>query len=213
MAEAGRKTLVLATGERRPGGVGRMRRVLGAAGALLLGGCFAAEAHRLELFARVEGRAIHGTASFHGGRPVAGATVEVRLVGGEVLASTVTDSEGRFAVPVDRQAPLEVVVFSRDGHAARVRLAAAALPPEPTAGATDATPRAQQEELAERVAKLVSEEVCRQLVPLHDGLADLERRVAIRDVLGGLGYLLGLAGLAAYLLARRRPDREGAGPG
>ncbi len=182
---------------------------MGVALALLVGGCFAAEGHRLDLAIHVEGRAVVGRASFPGGRPVRGATVEVRLVGGEVLATTVTDSEGRFAVPVDRQAALEVVVYSNDGHAARTRLAAEALPPQPTAGTSTVTPGGQ-EELAQRVAQLVSGEVSRQLLPLHDGLADLQRRVAFRDVLGGLGYLLGLAGLAAYLQARRRPAGEGA---
>lgn len=187
----------------------RVRRLAGPVVALLLGGCVAAEGHRLDLSVHVEGRAIHGAASFHGGRPVVGATVEVRLLSGlEVLATTVTDSKGYFTVPVDRQAALEVVVYSQDGHAARARLPAEALPPEATAGTRTATPGAQ-EELAQRVAQLVSGEVSRQLGPLREELAHLKRRVALRDVLGGLGYFLGLAGLGAYLLARRRPGREG----
>lgn len=175
---------------------------------MLLCGGFSAEAHRLDLSLRVAGHAIHGTASLHGGRPAAGAMVEVRLAGGELLAKAVTDGEGRFIVPVDRQAAMEVVVYTRDGHAARARLAAEALP-SGLGEAASAAAQQTQEELARRVAHLVAGEVSRQIVPLSDGLADLERRIAVRDVLGGLGYLLGLAGLAAYLLGRRRPDREG----
>ncbi len=189
----------------------RVRRLAGPVVALLLGGCLAAEAHRLDLSVHQEGRTIQGTASFHGGRPVVGATVEVRLASGlEVLATTVTDREGRFAVPVDRRAALEVVVYSQDGHAARVPLAAEALPPE-AVGEGVAGGASAQEELARRVAQLVSEEVSRQLGPLREELAHLKRRIALRDVLGGLGYFLGLAGLGAYLVARRRPDGENSG--
>lgn len=191
------------------GGFGSVRLSVGLAAVAVLVACAVAEAHRVDLSLRVVGSNVEGTVTYHGGRPVAGGTVELRLGSGEVLATAVTDGQGRFSVPVSRRGALEVVVHTADGHAVRSRLAAEALPPDLGGQATAAT-REAQEELARRVAHLVGGEVSRQLVPISDGLADLERRVAVRDVLGGLGYLLGLAGLAAYLLARRRGGGEDA---
>lgn len=167
-----------------------------------------AAAHRMDLSVRVVGNELHGSATFHGRQPAAGATVEVRDPLGEVLARAITGEDGRFQVPLTRRVPLEVVVETADGHLARRSVPAEALPPE-LPSAAEAAAAAQSESLnvlAERLAG----ETARQLVPIHDRLAELEQRIWLRDVLGGVGYILGLAGLAALILARRRgaPPRE-----
>lgn len=193
---------------RSTGELGRLRSSLGVAVAVLVCVCSTADAHRMDLTVRVVGGTIEGKAAYHGGRPAAGASVELRLASGEVLATAVAGEDGRFSVPVSGRAALEVFVHTADGHAARTRLAAEALPSGLAEDVAAEAPQIQ-EELARRVAHLVVGEVSRQLVPISDGLADLERRVAVRDVLGGIGYLLGLAGIAAYLLARRRSNTNG----
>lgn len=95
---------------------------------------------------------------------------------------------------------MQVLVVARDGHAARASLATGALPPlsTPSPAAREAS-----EALAQRLAELVREEVARQMNPLAEELAALRRQVALRDILGGFGYILGLTGLTAYLLTRR----------
>lgn len=164
-----------------------------------------AEAHRVDVAVRVVGRTVEGSAHFHGGRPVTGAVVELRAASGEVVSTAVTDQQGRFALPVSRREVLDVVVLTPYGHAARARVAAEALAPA-LEGEPMAAPQPHEEELARRVVEEVGAEVARQLEPISERLTRLEGRIAARDVLGGLGYLLGLAGVAAYLLARRRGD-------
>ena len=54
--------------------------------------------------------------------------------------------------------------------------------------------------------------VTEALAPLSARLARLEearRRPGLRDILGGLGYILGLVGVGAYLQARRLRERNG----
>ncbi len=63
----------------------------------------------------------------------------------------------------------------------------------PAAGAIDAA----------AVAAMVDVAVARQLRPMREQLAEFEERVLVRDVLGGLGYLLGVTGLALWLRDRR----------
>ncbi len=164
-----------------------------------------AEAHRVNVAVRVVGRTVEGSARFHGGRPVTGAVVELRGASGDVQSTAVTDGEGRFALPVSRREALEVVVLTADGHAARARVAAEALPPA-LEGEPVVAPQLREEELTRLVVEQVGAELARQLEPISERLARLEGRIAVRDVLGGLGYLLGLAGLAAYLLARHRGE-------
>ncbi|MFT3758920.1 hypothetical protein [Thauera sp.] len=39
---------------------------------------------------------------------------------------------------------------------------------------------------------------------LREDIARLEQRIRLQDILGGIGYILGLAGLSAWFMARRR---------
>jgi nickel transport protein len=41
---------------------------------------------------------------------------------------------------------------------------------------------------------------------LHEELRAYEDRTRLRDLLGGVGYILGVAGIAFYLLACRRGE-------
>lgn len=50
---------------------------------------------------------------------------------------------------------------------------------------------------------LVEEAVARQVRPLREQLLAHDERVQLRDILGGIGYILGLAGLVLWWHARR----------
>lgn len=185
----------------------RSRLIEGVTAVILVLAATQATAHRMDLSVRVVGNELHGTATFHGARPAVGAAVEVRDPLGEVLARAVTGEDGRFQVPLTRRVPLEVVVEAADGHLARRSVSAEALPPElPTAA--EAAAAAQTESL-NALAERLAGDTASQLAPIHDRLAELEQRIWLRDVLGGVGYILGLAGVAAYMLSRRRRGPAG----
>ena len=48
-----------------------------------------------------------------------------------------------------------------------------------------------------------------EIVELRREFADYRNSTRLRDVLGGIGYILGLAGLAFYFLGVRRKERAG----
>ena len=52
------------------------------------------------------------------------------------------------------------------------------------------------------LARLVEQAVARQVRPLREELLACQEQTRFRDVLGGLGYILGLAGLAAWWRVR-----------
>ncbi|MFP4077364.1 MAG: hypothetical protein ACLFTD_12930, partial [Halochromatium sp.] len=56
------------------------------------------------------------------------------------------------------------------------------------------------------IERSVEQAVARQLRPLREALAEAQARVAFRDLLGGLGYIAGLAGLGLWWTRRRRPS-------
>jgi nickel transport protein len=54
----------------------------------------------------------------------------------------------------------------------------------------------------------IARTVARQIQPLREELIAAEDRVRLRDILGGVGYILGLTGLALWWRCR-----EGGSPG
>ena len=113
-----------------------------------------------------------------------------------------------------------IIVNSGDGHAAEARLplerltahAAPEAPPEPAPvvqGETGA-PLLIDPGSALRPADLalierkVEAAVARQIGPLLEAYALAEGRVRFNDVMGGIGMITGLAGIALWASSRRR---------
>lgn len=172
--------------------------------ALLLLPPAAALAHKLSIFAWPEGSEIRGEVMFSGGRMAK--HVQITLQNTEdqtVLAETVCDEKGafRFALPeqVLRSKPdLLLVANAGEGHRDEWRVAA-----KEYALAGDSSTTAAHEpasELSEaHVRRIVAEELSKALSPLRQSLAEsLSPKPRLRDILGGIGWLVGLAGLAAW---------------
>lgn len=181
----------------------------------------AATAHKVNLFAWAEGPTIRGEAYFTGGGRPQNLPVEVLDAAGRPLAQTKTDAEGRFAYTPARRCEHRFVIETEDGHRAECKVSAADLPaslPPAAGGAPAAVPSPQTQPAAHRPAAAtapseplaVSVEALRREVrqTVRRELEAYEQRVRIRDVIGGIGYIFGLAGLA-MLLRRRKAERAG----
>lgn len=189
---------------------------------LLLLGADPALAHKLKVFALVDGDHIAGSAYFVGGAKASGATITVTDAGGNALARLVPDAEGTFRYTPRDRIDHVIVADSGDGHVARWTLPADALPAglgdsRPTAATTAPAatipqkpeagqPHSHTAPAEETLAALVEQSVARQLRPLREQLEAHDARVRLQDVLGGIGYIVGLAGLGLWWYGgRRRP--------
>jgi nickel transport protein len=159
-------------------------------------------AHRVKLFAAWEGQAAAGQAYFPDGGKIKGATVKVLGAEGKDLAALTTDDQGRFTYRPEKPQDLRFVLDLDDGHVAEFRLGAgsgAPAPPAPAAQPQAAPPALDQAALA----RLVEAAVSRQIAPLLAQLDRSEAKIRWHDVLGGLGYIMGLMGLVLYWRAKR----------
>ena len=93
---------------------------------LLLAG--PATAHKLTVFAAVQGTKISGEAYFRGGAPVRKATIAVLGPKGEKLGETTTDEEGKFTFVPRVRCDHRLVASAGEGHAAEFTVAADELP-------------------------------------------------------------------------------------
>jgi nickel transport protein len=180
---------------------------------------FAAQAHGLGLFARADGAMIEGMVYYQGMAPARAAHVTVFDPEGVLLIETVTDDQGRFTFQAARRVDHRIVADLKDGHRAEFSLPAAQLPaslpgvsPQRplspgslSAGANEGVEAAvapQAEPAA--IEAMVDAAVARHVGPLREQIAAYEDKIRWHDVLGGIGYIVGLSGLACYFLARRR---------
>jgi nickel transport protein len=171
-----------------------------------------AAAHRVRLFAWAEGDRILGETEFSGGRPAQRAPVQVLTADGRELLRVETDDAGHFAFAIPAEARqqrinLRLVLEGGAGHRAEWPLSAADyLGGQPAAVAEPATapgtPASSSPDEA-RLAQLVEQAVERQLGPLRRQLAKDQQAQRLQDIIGGIGYLLGLAGLVAWFRSRR----------
>ena len=170
-----------------------------------------AHAHKLILSVYPAGKMIEGEVGFSNGEMADSVTVEISDSDGNQLGQAVTDAEGFFTFE-----PTKAVrhVFRSDlgaGHIAQGILYEEDLPAhlKPKSSAPAKKPKnnstsSVSQELSEQLREMIAEEVRREIKPLKKELASYKEKNDFQSILGGLGYILGLFGLAFYLLARRK---------
>ena len=146
-------------------------------------------AHGVHVSAHVHDGMIHGEAHYPDDTPVRGATVTAYDPAGQQIDRTTIDQKGSFTLEAKFRCDHWLLVDTGDGHGAEYTVRAAQLPANlPPRG--DATVAAVPEE--------------DPLESIQKDLAELRDRLWLRDVLGGLGYIVGIAGVAFYFLGVRR---------
>jgi nickel transport protein len=163
-------------------------------------------AHRLNVFAAHDGTRITGEAYFSGGARARGIMVRALGAGDTVLAEVRTDADGNFAFPALTPTEIEIVADAADGHIARFRLTADDMGAAPARDAATAAPPAAGTALPAAPATLeqaVDRAVARRIAPLQRQIAEYESNIRLHDILGGIGYLVGIAGIGFWWLARR----------
>ncbi|MEJ2641749.1 MAG: hypothetical protein P8010_19460 [Desulfosarcinaceae bacterium] len=194
--------------------------------AVILAASASAWGHGLSVFAWVEGQQVMVESKFSGGKRPVNATVRVLAPDGRELLTGKTDDQGRWAFDLPQKTALKIVLEAGTGHQAEWDLRAeevgaatvATTPPAPLAQEPSA-PQAPAgaaapggADLEARLARVVAQ----ALQPINARLAHIEyerRGPSLQDILGGLGYILGLVGIAAYVQARRIRDSRSTPPG
>lgn len=173
-----------------------------------------AAAHRLKLFATVEDGAITGYAFFVGGGRPQQAVVVIRDGTGSEVFRGATDDEGRYRWAPPTPDSFTVAVDTRDGHVAEVHIGAerfaGSVPPAPAsmgpAGTVPAPAPDTRAPDARAIELAVDRAVERQIRPLLEAYDAAEGRLRFNDIVGGIGMIVGLAGIALWAASRRRKD-------
>ena len=190
---------------------------------VVLLGSSPAFAHKMYVFAEADGTIIRGEAYFRGGTPARDVTVTAFDPAGAEIGKTTTDQEGKFTMEAKFRCDHKLVVRTPDGHGAQFTLAADQLPKDlpPRGEIADITEEPPPEEAAAAKAaadqppvtidagqlESVREEIARLRSSVNEYRKEIrqyQEQTRVRDVIGGIGWILGLAGIAFYFLSLRR---------
>ncbi|MCF1504193.1 cobalt ABC transporter permease [Afifella sp. H1R] len=188
-------------------------------------------AHKVIASVYASGDVVEGEVGFSNGDMASDATVEVFDDNGNKLGEAVTDETGAFTYKPEKAVPLVFKANLGAGHVAQVRMSAEELPEiggaeasspalvaaeaaagaaEPassgdeTGGATAQNSGVDLAALLEAQHEMITEAVQKQVIPLRRDIDAYKEKHDMQSILGGIGYIFGIFGVAFYIAARRK---------
>jgi nickel transport protein len=154
-------------------------------------------AHGLELFVNAEGNDLIGSVTYDDEKVVTGAKVIVYNDHSEELTTLTTDAEGMFRYARVDDGTVHFKVTTADGHSISYEGSDAEEEIEEYAhdhgdGDEDSDLHHEMEHLLDREIGKVREDIYR-----------LEHTTRFHDVVGGIGYIVGVLGIIAFMKARK----------
>jgi len=192
----------------------------------------AAYAHNVSVFAWLAGDTVHVESKISGGRKPKNAPVKVYNSQAKLLLKGKTNASGEFSFKIPQKTELRIVLVAGPGHQAEwliteADLAAAGVEKMQTkkplnsntkvpdhaihfgAGGQKSeaskSPDSREALTAEEIQIVVEKALDRKLKPIMKMLAESsEKGPRAAEILGGIGYILGLIGVAAYFHYRKK---------
>lgn len=190
-----------------------------------------ANAHKVNIYAYAENGLVHSESYFVDGTKCKNSVLEVfGEKGGTKLLEGKTDEEGKFSFKIPKATSLKLVLHASMGHQADFTLAEDEVreamgvkqPPKspsvkgPSKLEGSASMKIQKKETAEKselkgiseseIEAIVERVVDRKLKPMERMLVKLQEssgKPGITEIVGGIGYIIGILGIIAYFKARR----------
>jgi nickel transport protein len=176
-------------------------------------------AHKVTIFAWVEGDTVYTQSKFSGGKPAKKATVVVYDDEGNQLLEGKTDEKGEFSFAVPQRTALKVALKASMGHLAEWKISVEEVTGQPasTEDSFAGDPAEKNQDGWRPVAVsgdgmrldelrlLIDDALDEKLAPITRMLvASQDRGPSVSDVVGGLGYIVGLMGVALYATNRKK---------
>ncbi len=178
-------------------------------------------AHRVIVFSSFNGQKIVVEGYLPGGTKVNGAKVEVRDESGKIVVQGKTDSNGVFSFVPKKSGEYFITLNAGLGHLAKtsidIKNASAHTSAQQISQKKGPESRSHLAVFTDKrkavpLKGLKPEEQLRQIIrdsvsPLEQEIIALRKaqeKVRIRDIIGGIGYILGLFGIVALIKSRRQ---------
>jgi nickel transport protein len=192
-------------------------------------GIDSAFAHRVNVFAWVDGDMIYVESKFAGGRPVKSGKIVVTDPQGVELLSGQTNDKGEFSFKIPQRTDLKIVLHAGQGHRGAWTIRAVEMAGLPSGTVSETSAEKAVPSLPKNTVSKISENtgtttpdtdiktkdlegiiesvLDRKLKPITKMVADLQQQgPSIKDIFAGIGYIFGLVGVVAYVQSRKKKE-------
>ena len=181
-----------------------------------------AYAHKLNMFAYVEGNEIFAEGYFTDGKKAKNSTITVFDPEDNQLLQGTSDIDGQLSFTIPQQSDLRITVNAGMGHQAEYVLLKDELNDDADTPVTPSTPATVLADSNDRqltngttpspVATLdndairaeVERAVGKAIKPLMRELSSMRAEKSLADIIGGIGFIFGLLGVAMYFKSRKQ---------
>ena len=176
---------------------------------ILIGSNGPALAHKVIIFAWVEGDTVFTESKFSGGKKAINAPVVIFDKDGKKLLEGKTDNNGEFSFKIPKVTDLKIVLNATMGHKAEWMI--------PESEIREAGPIVEKKSAAEpsgpisvglskeEVQKIVEDSLDKKLRPIVRMMTESKNtKPSLTEIIGGIGYIFGLMGVALYFKNRSK---------
>ncbi len=202
-----------------------VRRCITAMATILLLVSPTAFAHKLNMFAYVEGNKIFAEGYFTDGKKAKNSTITVFDPDNNQLLQGISDKDGQFTFAIPKQSDLRITVNAGMGHQAEYLLLKNELSEETESALTTSIATASKSANANDNSDIqhtkssqvttnldndamrteIERAVGKAIKPLMRELSTMRSEKSLADIIGGIGFIFGLFGVAMYFKSRQQP--------
>lgn len=186
-------------------------------------------AHKVNLFANVEGNTIVVEGYFTDGKRAQNSKVTVYGPENELLVEGTTDDDGKFSFDIPQISDLRISLYAGMGHRTEYTLTQSELgsmsigedagtaskpgladetPTSSQVSAVTADPTGGEGVDSAAVQAMIRKAVGESLLPVMRNLSELKEQRTFSDIVGGIGFIVGIIGVFFYLKARRMSGKS-----
>ena len=175
-------------------------------------------AHKVNIFAYVEGDKVYTESYFNDGKKCIDSKIEVFDNQGNKLLEGLTDEEGMFSFEIPSKdvidGDLKVVLTASMGHRAEY-----IIPANELRGVTGLIKEKSEEPIPavspeiysldlKQIQSLIEDALDKKLKPIMREMIEIKKsqedKISPTEIIGGIGYIIGIFGIIAYFLSRKR---------
>lgn len=172
-------------------------------------------AHKVIIFAYVEGDRVYTESYFSDGKKCIDSKIEVFDNRGNKLLEGLTNGEGEFSFEVPSEdGDLKIVLTAGMGHRAKysisadeLRGAAGLIKEELEEPVTVVSPKTSSVDLKE-IQSIIEDTLDEKLEPIMREMREIKKsqedKISPTEIIGGIGYIIGIFGIVAYFLSRKK---------
>ena len=175
-------------------------------------------AHKVNIFAYVEGDKVYTESYFSDGKKCIDSKIEVFDNRGNKFLEGLTDKEGEFSFEIPSKdvidGDLKVVLTASMGHRAEysvsadeLRGAVGLIKEETEEPIPAVSPEIYSLDL-KQIQSLIEDALDKKLEPIIREMREIKKsqedKISPTEIIGGIGYIIGIFGIVAYFLSRKR---------